>query len=406
MLLEGIRILDFTQYLSGPSATRMLAELGADVIKVEYGPKGDPSRTLPFVSSNGSSSYYTQQNRGKRSVCLDLGSTRGCEVARNLALECHVVVENFGPGVLERRGLDWAALSKLDPRLIMASISAFGKSGPLAHLQGFDLMGQALSGMMHLTGEADGAPQFTGSPISDCAAGQMLFGAIGHALFHQERTGEGQYLEVTLVDPLFAMHSIAVQGHTARRGARSQERPGRQFSIVVPSGTYKGPDGWIVLQVLEPQWQRLCDAMGVSELGVDKRFATAEARVDNAIELLGLVEAWMQTFENDAALLTHLENERIPAAPVLSPQEAMVHPHFTDRGMVRRAVDPDFGEITVTGLPAKFSSVPIPEIEPLPPWLGQHNHEVLSEVLGMSDEAIADLEDTTILFADGLSSSD
>ncbi len=400
MLLEGIRILDFTQYLSGPSATRMLAELGADVIKVEYGPKGDPSRTLPFVSENGSSSYYTQQNRGKRSVCLDLGSEQACDLAKRLALECHVVVENFGPGVLERRGLDWASLHELNPRLIMASISAFGKSGPLAHLQGFDLMGQALSGMMHLTGEPEGAPQFTGSPISDCAAGQMLFGAIGHALFHQERTGEGQYLEVTLVDPLFAMHSIAVQGHSASGGTWSQERSGRQFSIVVPSGTYKGPEGWVVLQVLEPQWQRLCDAMGAGELATDPRFSTGDARVRNAAELLELVEVWMQGFETDRLLLDHLERERIPAAPVLSPQEAMVHPHFTERGMVRQVVDPNFGEITVTGLPAKFSSVPIPETEPLSPALGQHNREVLSEVLGIADEEISKLEDAQILLAE------
>ena len=400
MLLEGVRVLDFTQYLSGPSATRMLAELGADVIKVEYGPNGDPSRTLPFVSDSGSSSsYYSQQNRGKRSVCLDLGSEDACDLARNLAAQCHVVVENFGPGVLERRGLGWDHLQALKPDLVMASISAFGKSGPLSHLQGFDLMGQALSGMMHLTGEADGAPQFTGSPISDCAAGQMLFGAIGHALFHRERTGEGQYVEVTLVDPLFAMHSIAVQGHSATGGDWSQERSGRQFSIVVPSGTYKGPEGWIVLQVLAPQWQRLCEAMGDSRLASDSRFATAEARITNAAELLSLVEVWMQGFNSDAELLSYLEEQRIPAAPVLSPEEAMVHPHFTERGMVRQVVDPAFGEITVTGLPAKFSSVEIPDNEPLPPFLGEHNGEVLSELLGMSESAISELEQRGILLS-------
>ena len=399
MLLEGVRVLDFTQYLSGPSATRMLAELGADVIKVEYGPNGDPSRTLPFVSDSGSSSYYSQQNRGKRSVCLDLGSEDACDLARNLAAQCHVVVENFGPGVLERRGLGWDHLQALKPDLVMASISAFGKSGPLSHLQGFDLMGQALSGMMHLTGEADGAPQFTGSPISDCAAGQMLFGAIGHALFHRERTGEGQYVEVTLVDPLFAMHSIAVQGHSATGGDWSQERSGRQFSIVVPSGTYKGPEGWVVLQVLAPQWQRLCEAMGDSGLASDSRFATAEARITNAAELLSLVETWMQGFNSDAELLSYLEEQRIPAAPVLSPEEAMVHPHFTERGMVRQVVDPDFVEITVTGLPAKFSSVEIPDNEPLPPFLGEHNGEVLSELLGMSESAISELEQRGILLS-------
>jgi len=390
MLLDGVRIVDFTQYLSGPSATRMLAELGADVIKVEYGPRGDPSRTLPFVAGN-SSSYYTQQNRGKRSVCINLGTAQGCALARDLAIKSDVVVENFGPGVLERRGLTWESLQKENPGLVMASISAFGKTGPLSHLQGFDLMGQALSGMMHLTGDSDGPPQFTGSPIADCAAGFVLFGAIGHALFHRERTGSGQYVEVNLVDPLFAMHSIAVQGHSASGGGWRQERSGKQFSIVVPSGTYKGPDGWIVLQVLEPQWSRLCQAMGRSALADDPRFSTGEARVVNAKELLQLVEDWMQTFDSDETLLAHLELNRIPAAPVLSPEEAMRHPHFTEQGMTRTVSDPSFGEITVTGLPVRFSSLTPNSHEPSPPNLGEHNAEVLREVLGLSDSEIAGL---------------
>ncbi|MCS5680975.1 MAG: CoA transferase [Acidimicrobiales bacterium] len=390
MLLDGVRIVDFTQYLSGPSATRMLAELGADVIKVEYGPRGDPSRTLPFVAGN-SSSYYTQQNRGKRSICINLGTAQGCALARDLAIKSDVVVENFGPGVLERRGLTWESLQKENPGLVMASISAFGKTGPLSHLQGFDLMGQALSGMMHLTGDSDGPPQFTGSPIADCAAGFVLFGAIGHALFHRERTGSGQYVEVNLVDPLFAMHSIAVQGHSASGGGWRQERSGKQFSIVVPSGTYKGPDGWIVLQVLEPQWSRLCQAMGRSALADDPRFSTGEARVANAKELLQLVEDWMQTFDSDETLLAHLELNRIPAAPVLSPEEAMRHPHFTEQGMTRTVSDPSFGEITVTGLPVRFSSLTPNSHEPSPPNLGEHNAEVLREVLGLSDSEIAGL---------------
>ena len=390
MLLDGVRIVDFTQYLSGPSATRMLAELGADVIKVEYGPRGDPSRTLPFVAGN-SSSYYTQQNRGKRSICINLGPAQGCALARDLAIKSDVVVENFGPGVLERRGLTWESLQKENPGLVMASISAFGKTGPLSHLQGFDLMGQALSGMMHLTGDSDGPPQFTGSPIADCAAGFVLFGAIGHALFHRERTGSGQYVEETLVDPLFAMHSIAVQGHSASGGGWRQERSGKQFSIVVPSGTYKGPDGWIVLQVLEPQWSRLCQAMGRSALADDPRFSTGEARVANAKELLQLVEDWMQTFDSDETLLAHLELNRIPAAPVVSPEEAMRHPHFTEQGMTRTVSDPSFGEITVTGLPVRFSSLTPNSHEPSPPNLGEHNAEVLREVLGLSDSEIAGL---------------
>ncbi len=398
-MLDGIRILDLTQYLSGPSATRMLAELGADVIKVEFGPDGDPSRLLPFVEGRHSS-YYTAQNRGKRSICVDLHHPDGQQLVRDLAAECDVMCENFGPGVLDRRGLGWDDLQPINPSLVMATISAFGKTGPLSHLQGFDLMGQALSGMMHITGDADGPPQFTGSPIADCAAGLMLFGAIGHALFHRERTGEGQYIEVTLVDPVFHMHSIAVQGHSATGGEWRQERSGRQFGIVVPSGTYRGPDGWIVLQVLERQWQRLCDCMGRPDLAADPRYATQVGRVENASGLIDTVEEWMATFDSDRALLDHLEAHRIPAAPVLDPADAMRHPHFVERGMVRTVADPVFGDLDVTGLPAKFGAAPPPETEPIPASLGQHNAEVLAEVLGLSDDDIDRLADRGVLMAD------
>lgn len=399
MLLDGVRVLDLTQYLSGPSATRMLAELGADVIKIEFGPDGDPSRMLPFVEGRHSS-YYTQQNRGKRSVGVDLHDPRGQQLVRDLALECDVMVENFGPGVLERRGLGWEQMQEVHPSLVMASISAFGKTGPLSDLQGFDLMGQALSGMMHVTGDADGPPQFTGSPIADCAAGMMLFGAIGHALFHKERTGEGQYIEVTLVDPVFHMHSIAVQGHSATRGEWSQQRSGRQFGIVVPSGTYQGPEGWIVLQVLERQWPRLCASMGRPELADDPRFATAQGRVDHARELIDLVEAWMQRFPTDQAVLDHFKTDKIPAAPVLDPVDAMRHPHFTERGMVRTVDDPVFGDLKVTGLPVKFSGVPVPDAEPLPAHLGKDNSAVLGEVLGYGAAQIRRLTDAGVIMAD------
>ncbi len=399
MILENVRVLDLTQYLSGPSATRMLSELGAEVIKVELGPNGDPSRLLPFVEGR-TSSYYSQQNRGKNSICVDFSKEEGHDLVRSLALECDVIVENFGPGVLERKGLAWDDLHALDESLIMASISAFGKEGPLSHLQGFDLMGQALSGMMHLTGDADGPPQFTGSPIADCAAGLVLFGAIGHALFHRERTGLGQCIEVNLVDPVFHMHSIAVQGHSATKGEWAQARSGRQFGIVVPSGTYKGPDGWIVIQVLERQWPRFCEAMNKAELATDSKFHTGNDRIENAAELINIVERWVQSFESDGAALQWLEEHRIPAAPVLSPVEAMKHPHFIEGGMVRNVDDPTFGPLAVTGLPVKFSQSSRPDREPLPESLGQSNRPVLERLLALSVAEIEELEKTGVVMSD------
>lgn len=396
MLLDGVRVLDFTQYLAGPSATRLLASLGADVIKVEFAPDGDPSRLLPVIR-DGRSAYYVQQNRGKRSVGIDLNRPEGVELVSRMAGHCDVVAENFGPGVLERRGLDHASLSAGHPGLITASISAFGKTGPLSHLPGYDLMGQALSGMMHLTGEPDGPPQFTGSPIADCSAGVLLFGAVGHALFHRERTGRGQQIEVSLVDSVFHMHSIALQGHTVTGGEFHQQRSGRQFRPTIPSGTYRGPEGWIVLQVLDLQWGRLCTAIDRPDLEHDERFATVGERVVNADELVGIIEDWMATFPSDRAVLDRLEAHRCPAAPVLDPVDAVDHPHFRERAMVRTVEDAVLGRFVVPGFPVKFGERPEPDSEPPAPLLGEHNGEVLAELLDLDDAEIAALHDSAVL---------
>jgi len=401
MLLSGVRVLDLTQYLSGPSSTRMLAALGADVIKVEFGPDGDPARLLPIIQ-NGRSAYYVQQNRGKRSIGVDLNQPAGHELVAELAGECDVFAENFGPGVLEKRDLDYDSLSARYPGLIYASISAFGREGVLSHLPGYDLMGQALSGMMSITGDEDGPPQFTGSPIADVAAGMMLFGAIGHALFHRERTGRGQRLESTLVDSVFAMHSIAVHGHSVTNGEFTQRRTGTQFGMVIPSGTYRGPDGWVVIQVLDRQWPRFCEAMARKDLTTDPMFSSATSRVENSDALVDLVHDWMATFPDNEALLAHLQEWRVPAAPVLDPTEAIDHPYFRERKMVVDVTDPILGTFAVPGMPAKFSDLPDDTEEPPAPFLGQHNSEVCSEVLGYDADQVNDLVERGVLMAEPL----
>ncbi|MCC6437407.1 MAG: CoA transferase [Acidimicrobiales bacterium] len=396
MLLSGIRVLDLTQYLSGPSCTRLLAAFGADVIKVEFGPGGDPSRTLPVVR-DGRSAYYVQQNRGKRSLGVDFSRPETLELLRELADRCDVVVENFGPGVLERRGLDQAPLRGRNPRLIFASISGFGRTGSLAQLPGYDLIGQAFSGMMHLTGEPDGAPQSTGSPIADFSAGLVCFASIGHALFARERTGVGDFIDVSLVEPLVYMHSIAVMAPSASRGEYRQERSGRHFGAVVPSGTFRGPGGWVVLQVLDPQWPRLCAAMGRPELV--ERYGSAGERAADAEEINTMVERWMQSFPSDEALLAHLAAHRVPAAPVLDAADAADHPWFRERGIVRDVDDEVLGRIAVTGLPMHLDGLAPPgEVDPPAPFLGQHNEEVLRE-FGFDAGRIAALEAAGVVVA-------
>ncbi len=398
MLLSGIRVLDLTQYVSGPSCTRLLAALGADVIKVELGPGGDPSRTLPVVRE-GRSAYYVQQNRGKRSLGIDFTRAAAVALIAELAGHCDVLVENFGPGVLARRGLDEATLRAAHPRLVYASISGFGRTGSLANLPGYDLIGQAFSGMMYLTGEPNGAPQATGSPIADFAAGMTTFASIGHALYARERTGLGQFIDVSLVEPLVYMHSIAVMAPSASLGTFRHERSGRHFGAVTPSGTFRGPQGWLVLQVLDPQWPRMCAAMGRPELATHPDYASTAARAARADSINEMVENWMGSFPSDAALLAHLEAHRLPAAPVIDPGTAPDHPWFRERGAVVDVHDEILGQIAVTGLPMHLSDVPAAPVDQPAPFFGQHNAEVLAEVLGYDPARISALAEAGVVLS-------
>ncbi len=394
--LSGVRVLDLTQYLSGPACTLLMAGLGADVIKIEPGPGGDAARGLPVVDGIRSS-YYVQQNRGKRSVCVDLNMPESHQLIQDLAGQCDVLIENFSIGVLERRGLGPDKLRALYPELIYASISAYGRTGSKAHLAGYDLIGQAVAGSVALTGEPDGAPLASTAPIADVASGMMAFGAITSALYGRTITGEGQFIDISLVEPVFNMHPFQIQGPSVTDGKARLRRTGRHFGAVPPAGTYRGPEGWLVLQVLEPQWDRLCEAAAAIDLAADQRFATPKGRADHRHELVDILEAWMQTYPTDEAVLDHLESHRIPAAAVIDPADAHQHPWFRERGVVTTLDDPVHGEMRVPGFPIHSSAQPRREIEPQAPFLGQHNAEVLSELLGYDDGRIEDLTDRRVL---------
>lgn len=398
MNLSGVRVLDLTQYLSGPSCTLLLAGLGADVIKVEPAPGGDASRQLPVVAGPRST-YFVQQNRGKRSVCVDLRRPEGCELIADLAGHCDVLIENFSAGVLARRRLGPDDLRPRHPGLIYASISAYGRTGSKAHLPGYDLIGQAVAGSVALAGEPDGAPLGAGAPIADMSAGLMAFGAILSALYARTSTGEGQFLDISLVEPVFNMHPIQIQAPSASGGAVRQTRTGRHFGAVAPSGTYRGPEGWVVLQVLAPQWDRLCEAAAAVNLGADQRFATMEGRATYREELVAVLEDWMQTFPSDKALLSHLDAHRVPAAPVIDPADAHEHPWFWEQGLLTEIDDPVHGPFRVPGFPIHGSAIPRREAEPPAPFLGQHNAEVLGEVLGLNAAAVDDLTRQGVLQA-------
>jgi CoA:oxalate CoA-transferase len=395
MMLSGCRVLDFTQYLAGPTITRLMAEMGAEIIKVEIAPMGDPSRLLPTIKQ-GRSGYFVQQNRGKKSLCLDLAKPASLAILRALVPKVDIVVENFGPGVMEKRGLDYASLKPLNPRLIMASLSAFGRNSPLAHKTGYDMIAQAFSGLMHMTGDPDGAPTFVGIGIADVGSGVHTFAALGYALYNRERTGVGQYIDIAMVDTLFHMHDFGLQSNSISGGEFIPKRMGRHHNQICPAGVFKGPQGWIFILVLDRQWNNMVKAMGRPDLVTDPRFATGADRVKNRDTLIPMVEQWLATFRNDHAALEVLEQNRIACAPVLSVTDAMAHPYFAAREMVRKVPDPILGEVTIPGFPLKFSAYPrLPKIRA--PLLGEHGADVLKELLGYSDAQIAQLQKDAVL---------
>ncbi|MFN0030515.1 MAG: CaiB/BaiF CoA transferase family protein [Acidimicrobiales bacterium] len=384
--LQGVKVLDFTQYLAGPSCTRLMAEMGADVIKVEIAPYGDPIRSnSPRVDHR--SGYFVQQNRGKRSVCVDLARPEAQDLLRELAAKMDIVVENFSPGVMDRRGLSYAELSKDNPRLIMASISGFGQTGVMAHKTSFDLIAQAMSGMMHVTGEADGPPLFVGAGIGDCTAGFHAFAAIGYALFRRTMTGEGSHIDISMVDSLFHMHEMNVHAPSMTNDEFKPRRNGRHHPAVAPAGSFKAPQGWIAILCTQRQLAQLWTAVGQPELIDDPRFRNNTTRLEHLNEMVAIIEDWMATFRTDAEVMAALEAQRVPCGLVLDPADARRHPYFIERNMVREISDPRAGSFHIPGFPLKFSDAP-DEPDLVTPALGEHNGAVLSELLGMDQAAI------------------
>ncbi|MGD9982621.1 MAG: CaiB/BaiF CoA transferase family protein [Porticoccaceae bacterium] len=394
-ILAGYRIIDFTQYLAGPSATRLMAEMGAEIIKVEMAPFGDPSRAFPY-RKHKRSAYYVQQNRGKKSLCVDLKDARSKEVIRDLIRQCDVLIENYAPGVIERLGFGWEVVRELNPRLVMCSISAFGQTGPLSHLSGFDYIAQAYAGVTSVIGEPDRPPSLPMLAIGDVTTGVHAACALGFALLDVHRTGVGQHLDISLLDCYFHHHEVNVQAYSASGGAMVPRRAGSHHYAVAPTGIFRGPEGYIMILALLHQWPVLCKAMGREDLIEDERFKTNELRVANQKELIALIEGWLQGFPTDAAAIAALQAVRVPVAPILTVAQAVAHPHHRARGTVRTVSDRMLGEFDIPGMPLRFSNHP--ELPPLQaPLLGEHNAEILTDLLGYGAAQIAELEQGGVL---------
>ena len=393
-VLEGVKVLDFTHVLAGPTCTRLMAETGADIIKVEATPVGDMVRFMPALK-DGRSGYYIQQNRGKKSICMNLRDPRAQEAIYKLVKDVDVVVENFTPGVMKRLNIDYETLKAINPNLVMCSISAFGQSGPLSNLPGFDYIAQAYAGVIDMIGEEHGSPYFAGLGLGDVSTGAHAYGAITAALFHREKGGGGQYLDIALLDCLFHCHEINVQGYDGTNGELVPHRSGSQHFAVAPLGMFKGKEKYLVIIAIGAQWENLLKIIGKPEFSTDPRFADNAGRVENNKVLIDAIEGWLQTTESDDEAVRLLQEGHVPVAPVLSVPEAMSHPHLIERQTVRTVTDRSFGDLKVPGMPLRFSQYP-EFLDLQAGFLGEHNAEVLASV-GYSEAEIQAMADDDVL---------
>ncbi len=395
-VLDGYKVLDFTQVLAGPTVTRLMAEMGAEIIKVELAPNGDFSRGFPYIR-DGRSAYYIQQNRGKKSLCVDVKRPEGHAIIERLIPKVDVVVENYAPGVIKRMGFDYPAVRALNERIIMCSVSAFGQTGPLSSEPGYDYIAQAYAAVTHMIGDPNGPPSLPMLGLGDVSTGAHAMGAIVAALLHRERAGVGQYLDISILDAYFHCQEMNVQIYSASDGATNPKRSGVHHPQICPTGVFRSKDGYlIVMAFLDHQWAALCNVMGHAELAEDPRFKTNALRLEHRDEVVAVIEQWLASTPSDAAAMDALHRARIPVAPVLSIDQAVNHPHLRARQTVRRLSDPIFGEFDAPGFPLRFSA--FPGFLPLQaPTLGQHNREVLERYLGYDAGQVAELERAGVL---------
>lgn len=375
--LDGVKVLDFSRVLAGPLCTMLLADLGADVVKVEEPSRGDETRQWgpPWVGSpqDGRSAYFVSVNRNKRSLTLDLQTESGQATAQRLARRCHVVVENFVPGKAEKLGVAFSQLIHINPRLVYCSISGFGQDGPYSDRPGYDYLIQAMSGLMSITGPTEGPASKVGVAISDVIAGLNASTAILAALRQAEQSGQGQHIDIALLDCQIA-GLINVASNYLVSGAPPQ-RHGRQHPNIVPYQTFRASDGEFVAAVgNDRQFAALCQAVLRPELAQDKRFATNPARSQHRKVLIPLLE---KIFQQRPLLewMDLLTEAGVPAGPIHSLPEILDDPHVRSRRLVE-----EIEGVRMLGSPLRFSEAQT-GIRRAPPRLGEHSREVLEEWL-------------------------
>ncbi len=408
--LEGIRVLDLSRVLAGPWCTQTLADLGADVIKIERPGAGDDTRNwgppfLPTADGRESheSAYYLGANRNKRSVTCDIAQPEGQALVRQLAEHCDVFIENFKVGDMARYGLDYASLKAINPRLVYCSLTGFGQSGPYAPRAGYDYIIQGMGGLMSVTGERDdlnGGPQKVGVAVADLFTGMYATVGILAALRHAERTGEGQHLDMALLDTQVAM--LANLGANYLVSDQAPGRMGNAHQNIVPYQVFEvapradGGKDFIILAVgNDGQYAKFCEVAGRPDLASEPRFVKNADRVRHRAELVPVLETVMKT-RAKADWLSALEAAKVPCGAINSLDEVFADPQVQARGMVTHWQHPLRADLPLVSSPIKLEKTPVRTDRP-PPMLGQHTDEVLGELLGVDAARLATLRDRQVI---------
>lgn len=392
--LDGIRVLDLTRVLAGPYCTLLLGDMGAEIIKIEVPESGDDSRRYPpFIGTE--SAYFMNLNRNKKSLTLNLKTPEGKKVFLDLVRRSDVLIENFRPGTLDDLGVGYAELKAVNPNLVYSSISGFGHSGPYKDLPGYDIIGQAMGGIMSVTGWPDSPPTRTGTAIADILAGLCACIGILSSLIAIRGGRPGQKVDIALVDSVVSAMETIIQIYLVEQ--RIPQRTGNRYEFIYPYDTFKARDGWVVIAVGNNRlWDVFCDAIGANHLLEDRAYTDNYDRVKAHEAVKRIVEEWTGT-RTVRDIVDFLQSKTVPCAPLYTVKDVVEDPHIADaRRMIREIEHPAAGKMKVVGSPINLSETPA-EVRFAAPLLGQHSIEILKEVLNYSEDRIEALKKEKII---------